>query len=75
MYHYLPNKTMLTSYWLARKKWKVHEWASKYATSYEARCILCKYYPSVNYYSPVKLRLVPVNGLLFPVWYFDETKE
>lgn len=82
MYRYTPQKDLLKRLKSERKR----GYNSKMRGSYDwfmARevthgdyfmtVVFLRHWEHTNFYSPVKLRQVPVNGILFPVTMFDES--
>lgn len=81
MYQYTPRKDLLEDLQRARKK----GWSSKLRSSYDYQ-LACQlfnkydervhfllYWEGTNFFSEERRTHVPVNGVMFPVKFFDES--
>ena len=83
MYHYTPKASVLrelqvsmTGRWWDKEYTKANEVLLAYGieASFTNNCLLRNKFVEVSFYSPNKLRLVPICGFLFPAEMFTETK-
>jgi hypothetical protein len=82
MYQYTPRKDLLKDLLKARKKGYnrqfgssyEYQFASQFCNTYSERVNFLMHWEHVNFFSEERRTHVPVNGVPFPVKFFDERK-
>ena len=76
MYKYTPDKNILRGLRKIRKEMyvngKEYAYITQYAPTYSQYVSFSRNYDGFVFFSPVKLREVPLSGILFPVSIFTE---
>ena len=91
MYKYTPNKTLLKQFKrlqagkskYARQTPSAYEFAWRLCgrlggdshTRYAQTEAFLQHWEGTQFFSEVKLKQIPINGILFPLEFFDETDE
>jgi hypothetical protein len=76
MYLYTPKKSLLSDFLRAKKKGSTYTLVGQWLRSqnYTVITVFSEHWAGTKLYSPTQLKKVPVNGALYSIEFFDETK-